>query len=89
MDFSIQLATQHSNKKIELVSRIITEGEDRDTEETIEVTEEGVEVDRTLTTTTTTEIPTTITIGEETRKLLEKSLKKMILRRELAIRNLL
>jgi len=58
---------------------------DRDTEETTGVIVEGVEADRTL---TTPEIPTTITIGEGTKKLLEKSPEKMILRRDLAIRNL-
>lgn len=85
MDFSIQLAIQHSNKKIDLVSTVITEEVDWDTEETTGVIVEGVEADRTL---TTPEIPTTIIIGEGTKKLLEKSLEKMILRRDLAIRNL-
>jgi hypothetical protein len=86
MDFLIQLATQLSNRKIELVSRVvITEGERRDTEETSGGIEEGEEADKTL---IPTEMQTTITIGEETKKLLEKSLEKMILRRNLAIRNL-
>ena len=85
MAFSIQLAIQHSNKKIDPVSRVITEEVDRDTEVTTGVIVEGVEADRTS---TTPEIPTIIIIGEGTKKLLEKSLEKMILRRDLAIRNL-
>ena len=86
MDFLIQLATQLSNRKIELVSRVvITEGERRDTEETSGGIEEEEEADKTL---ISTEMQTIITIGEETKKLLEKSLEKMILRRNLAIRNL-
>lgn len=86
MDFLIQLATQLSNRKIELVSRVvITEGERKDSEETSGGIEEEEEADKTL---ISTEMQTTITIGEETKKLLEKSLEKMILRRNLAIKNL-
>jgi hypothetical protein len=81
MVFSIQLVIQHSNKKIEVANRVITEGEDKDIEVIIEAVEAEGEVDRTL---TITAILTTI--GDGTKKLLEKSLAKMITRKDLVIR---
>lgn len=84
MVFSIQLVIQHSNKKIEVVNRVITEGVDKDTEVVIEAVEVEGEVDKTL---TTTAILTTI--GDGIKKLLAKSLARMITRKDLVIRNLL